>query len=228
MTKNSVVLLHGAGLGSWIWNPVIEAMSRPAIALDVPSRNTGVTPNSCAEALTIEIEHRGIESLTLVVHSLSGVLSAPLADRLGNRLKHCVYLSAVVPPHGKSFVDALGFPNRLILRTLFKLNSHGLKPSPSMIKNELCNDLNAFQAELVISRYQPEFPGLYLQPTGTNTIPEARTYVRLTDDKSVPLDIQDSVIARLDSPQIREIQSGHLAMLSKPDVLAKLLDEIAT
>lgn len=160
-----LVLLHGAGLGPWAWQPVIERLATPATAPDVPSRSTDASPDHCARELASEIERGGEDEIVLVLHSLAGVLAAPLAELLGPRLRHCVYVSAVVPPPGRAFVDALGFPNSLVLRVLFKLHRNGLKPSPAMIRQELCNDLDPDQAEQVISRYQAEFPGLYLRPS---------------------------------------------------------------
>lgn len=114
--------------------------------------------------------------------------------------------------------------NRIVLRLLFKFNANGLKPSPSMIEKELCNDLDAETTALVVSRYAAEFPGLYLTPA--NPLPPlATTYVKLMNDQSISPVQQDRMIARLGHPRVREIHAGHLAMLSEPRQLAAILDE---
>jgi len=163
----TIVFLHGAGTGAWVWERVINELSIPAVALDIPGRIDGTTPDNCAAALVTELDRMGIGSVILVMHSLAGVLASGLSARLGSKLKRCIFIAAVIPPSGGSFVDALSFMNRQILRVLFKFNPKGLKPSPAMIRSQLCNDLSPQDTEEVISRYTAEMPGLYLTPGGT-------------------------------------------------------------
>ncbi|MCU7374319.1 alpha/beta hydrolase [Paucibacter sp. O1-1] len=222
----TTVLLHGAGTGAWVWEDVIQRMKTPVLALEVPGRQPGVTPGACAEALVAELDRRGIGAVVLVAHSLAGVLVPDLAERLGTRLRHCVYLAAVVPPPGGAFVDALGLVQRLLLRLLFAFKPRGLKPGAAMIRQELCNDLEPSMAELVISRYAAEFPGLYLAPTAATPAPGGASYIKLLKDQSLPPALQDRMVARLRQPRLDTLDAGHLAMLSAPQALARKLDQL--
>lgn len=219
----TVVFLHGAGMGAWVWQRIMDILPDPTVALDIPGRSESVTPNDCAAQIVSELDHRGVGSVILVLHSLAGVLAPGLVARLGMRVKRCVFIAAVIPPSGGSFVDALGFINRQILRTLFKLNPKGLKPSPVMIRNELCNNLNPQDTADVISRYSAEMPGLYLTPVDAFSPIVHATYIKLLKDQSVLPAQQDSMLAHLDQPVVRELDAGHLAMLSATMALAKLI-----
>ncbi len=221
----TIVFLHGAGTGAWVWERVMNELSTPAVALDIPGRIDGATPDNCAAALVNELDRMGIDSVILVMHSLAGVLASGLSARLGSRVKRCVFIAAVIPPSGGSLVDTLGFMNRQVLRVLFKFNPKGLKPSPAMIRNQLCNDLSPQDAEDVISRYAAEMPGLYLTPGGAIPPLPNSTYVKLLKDQSVSPPQQDSMIVHLDNPLVREIDAGHLVMLSTPATLANLIKE---
>ncbi len=221
--NTTIVFLHGAGMGAWVWERVINELPASAIALDVPSRSREATPERCADALVAELNHREVGSVILVMHSLAGVLAPSLAARLGDRLKRCIFVAAVIPPSGGSFVDALGFVNRLILRVLFKLNPKGLTPSPAMLRTELCNDLSPQDSEQVISRYTPEMPGLYLTPVVEFSPLANATYIKLLKDQSVPPDRQETMLARLCQPAVRELATGHMAMLADPTALANLI-----
>jgi pimeloyl-ACP methyl ester carboxylesterase len=219
----TVVFLHGAGTGAWVWERVMNELPAPAIALDVPGRSAGATPESCVDALAAELDQRGIDSVILVLHSLAGVLAPGFAACLGGRVKRCIFVAAVIPPSGGSFVDARGFVNRLILRILFKLNPKGLTPSPAMIRAELCNDLSPQDSEQLISRFTPEMPGLYLTPViKFSPLPNA-TYIKLLKDQSVPPAQQETMLARLAQPVVRELETGHMAMLAAPKALADLI-----
>lgn len=114
----SVVLLHGAGIGPWAWERVRSRLSVPSIAPEVPGRFVGATPEACAEQLAADIDAFTAGDVVLVAHSLCGVLVPGLAERLGSRLKHVVYVSAVIPSAGQSFLAAIGFPMGLVIRTL--------------------------------------------------------------------------------------------------------------
>ncbi len=218
------VLLHGAGMGAWAWRAVVDRMETPAIALDVPGRRPGVTPEGCATELVREIDERGLGEVVLVAHSLAGVLVPTMARLLDSRVRRCVYLASVVPPPGGSFVDAVGLANGLVLRALFRFNRDGLKPSPAMIRKSLCNDLDEATTEMVVSRYAAEYPGLYLEPAGT--LPDIpTTYIRLTHDHAVTRSQQEASIGRLRAPRVRQLEAGHLAMLSMPTGVAAAIDE---
>lgn len=185
MSDRTAILLHGAGTGPWIWERVVAAMNAPALAMCVPGRFANATPDGCAALLAADIDAAGVDEVVLVVHSLSGVLVPGLARLLGPRLRHVVYVSAVIPAANRAFVDAIGFPAGLVLRVLFRFNRSGLTPSEKMIRNELCNDLNERDAADVVARYEAEFPGLYVTPVaGPPAVPS--TYVRLSLDKSIP------------------------------------------
>lgn len=223
--ETTVVFLHGAGTGPWVWQRVMDSMPAPGIALEVPGRHEGATPDSCAEAIVDELERRSIGRVAIVMHSLAGVLAPGLSARLGDRVTAYIYVAAVIPPPGKSFVDVLGFPNRVVLRLLFRFNRQGLTPSPAMIRKELCNDLSEADAAQVVANYAAEWPGLYMNPVGSIIPGGQATYIKLLDDRSVNTDLQSRMIGNLSDPLVRELRSGHLVMLSRPKDLGALIME---
>lgn len=225
MNQTLVTLLHGAGTGGWVWDRVRPLVHGDCIAPDVPSRSPDVTPALCASRLLASIGERSAPRVVLVMHSLAGVLAGDLGQLLGPRLAACVYVSAIVPGEGSTFTKAVGFPGRLVLPILFRLNPNGLRPSGQMIRSELCGDLSAADADMVVERYQPEFPGLYRSKVGAP--PSCRSaYVTLSQDASVPPKLQEQMAARLPNPTIHRIESGHLPMLSRPTELAAVINQV--
>ena len=157
-----------------------------------------------------------------VLHSLAGVLAHALSARSGSRLKSCVFVSAVIPPPGGAVIDTLGCVQRLIFRTLFTFRPGGLKPSAAMIRRTLCEDLAEQDAELVVSRYRAEMPGLYPESAGAAPALARCTFVKLLKDRSITPTQQDKMIGRLENCRVHEIDSGHLVMLSAPAALAEV------
>jgi pimeloyl-ACP methyl ester carboxylesterase len=223
--KPTVVLLHGAGVGPWIWDRTRKHLHADSLALTYPGRQSQATPETCADAIATELS-RNTGDFIIVLHSLAGVLAGPLAARLGGRLKKVVLLSAIVPTPEQTFAQVLGFPARLILPLLFRLHSKGLKPSPQMIHSELCQDILPEDAEKVIGHYEAEFPGLYLTPPQPLPVKTPLTFIKLLQDRSISPRVQQKIIQHLAINSTYEIDAGHLAMLSQPERLAGILDAL--
>jgi pimeloyl-ACP methyl ester carboxylesterase len=225
MNSTTIVLLHGSGMGRWIWDRTTSHLRHTYLALDVPSRHIRATPSTCAATLVETMDQQGVMNVMLVAHSLSGVLVPELAERLGPRLKCCLYVGAVIPKPGQSFAGAMGFITNIMLRVLFRLHPKGLKPSETMMRKELCNDLDEATTKEVVKRFDPEFPGLFLTPVGV--YPEVKCiYVRLMKDKSVPPELQQKMAQALPRVEVVELDAGHMAMLSKPEKLAAIINDL--
>lgn len=225
MEQPVVALLHGAGTDGRIWERVRMHLVAESVAPDLASRGRDARPATCAAQVVASLGVPASRPVVLVMHSLAGVLAHDLGRILGPRVKACVYVAAVVPAEGGSFAQAMGFPGRWLLPLLFRLNPNGLRPSERMIRAELCEDLSAEDASLVVERYQPEYPGLYLSAVGAPpTVPS--TYVSLARDRSVPPTLQARVAARVPQATIRELDGGHLVMLSRPSELAATIDQV--
>src|SRR4051812_12350248 len=103
------VLVHGAGMGASCWEPLLSHLDGPAVAVDLPGRGSradvpiaSVTLEDCAEALRESIAAIDADDLVLVAHSCAGVSVPRVMSELSARLRHVVFLSAVVPPDGTS------------------------------------------------------------------------------------------------------------------------------
>lgn len=226
------LFLHGAGVGPWVWERTREHLPFESLALTYPGRKADATPETCAEAIIAELNHRlhadskTDANIIVVLHSLAGVLAGPLALALGKRLQRVVLLSAIVPAPKQNFAQTMGFPVRWILPLLFRMNPKGLKPSPSMIRHELAHDLSPEDADRIISEYQAEFPGLYL--SSPSPLPEKTplSFIQLLQDRSVSPPLQQKIIHRLLITNTYTLDAGHMAMLSQPEKLARLLETI--
>ena len=216
------VLLHGAGLGPWIWDSLRKRLPFRSVALEVPSRKRGTDPARCAREILGDPAFPASQRVVLVLHSLAGVLEAPLATALGARLAGVVHLASVVPDNGTSFAATIGWPNLLILRFLFWRHPDGLAPSPSMLRDQLCGDLDAEASLRVVESFQPEHPGLFLEPVPDRTTEPRRVYLVCAKDRSVPPGLQRRMARRMGAGSA-ELDCGHLPMLSHAELLASLV-----
>jgi pimeloyl-ACP methyl ester carboxylesterase len=106
------VLVHGAWHGGWCWQRVVQALQldhhrvhavtltgvgERAHLLSPPSRSRRTSPTS-----PTLIEAEELDEVVLAVHSYAGMMGTAVADRMGERLRHLVYVDAVVPRRAKA------------------------------------------------------------------------------------------------------------------------------
>jgi pimeloyl-ACP methyl ester carboxylesterase len=204
--------------------------------VDFPNREKGDKANA---SLTFENYVQNVidriaawekMKIIIVAHSIGGCIGLKVAEHLRDRLAGFVAIGAAIPKGGDSFVSCLPFPQRMIMTMILKL--FGTKPPESVIRQDLCNDISPEQVEKIINKFTPESKSLYLAKVGTG-IPVTRTlYIKLSNDKGFPLQIQDKMAQSLQAQSIEILESGHLPMISAPGKLAGILNifanEIAT
>jgi pimeloyl-ACP methyl ester carboxylesterase len=118
----SYVLVHGAWHGGWCWRHVAAALTAAGHRVHAPSL-TGlgdrahllsplVTLETHIADITTLIEAEELEDVVLAVHSYAGMLGTAVADRMPGRLRHLVYVDAVVPLPGESWSSTHGAATR--------------------------------------------------------------------------------------------------------------------
>lgn len=107
------VLVHGAWHGGWCWRPVVDILARAGHRVHaVTLTGVGERAHLLSPAITLEthiedvraaIEAEELHDVVLAVHSYAGMIGTAIADRMGERLRHLVYVDAVVPKPGESW-----------------------------------------------------------------------------------------------------------------------------
>jgi pimeloyl-ACP methyl ester carboxylesterase len=102
------VLVHGAGDGAWIWDkviPEVEARGHRPVAMDLPCDDITATIEDDVDAIEHAIPPDAGDDVVAVAHATGGLHLAFLGQR--RALRHAVYVCALVPTAGKTFVDVM-------------------------------------------------------------------------------------------------------------------------
>ncbi len=107
------VLVHGAWHGGWCWQRVTQALAAGGHRVNaVTLTGLGERAHLLSPAITLEthiadvmnaIDADELDDVVLAVHSYAGMLGTAVADRMPRRLRHLVYVDAVVPAPGESW-----------------------------------------------------------------------------------------------------------------------------
>ena len=224
-----VILIHGAGLGSWVWNDVMPHLNIALLAVDFPGRGKDTLSaksfrlSDYCDHLLEPIREWDKTHLILVAHSIGGVVALKLAGLIKERIVGFIGISAAIPKDGGSFMSTVPFPRRMVMSLLLRIA--GTKPPDSIIVKSLGHDLSDTQRGLVVSQFVPEGSRLYFDKCNSPIPGVTSWYIRTAQDQEIPLKIQDNMAENLEALDVRTLESGYLPMLSCPRQLAASINQ---
>jgi pimeloyl-ACP methyl ester carboxylesterase len=227
--NTGIVFIHGAGLNSSIWNDLKKELPFPSLVIDFPNRKAGdkinydLTFDDYVSSVVEKVKNWKSDQFIIVAHSIGACVGLKAAELFTDELKGFIAISSVIPKNGQSFVSALPFPQKILMPLILKV--FGTKPPQKVIESELCNDLNPSQTEIITREFTPESRALYTSKIFFSLPDVSRLYIKLTNDKSIPDTLQDSMAVNFDANKVITIDSGHLPMLSASLRLAGIINK---
>lgn len=230
--KNNIglVFIHGAGLGSYIWDDVKSKIGMPSLMINFPNRNKGDKVNENLKVMDYvnpivkEIKQWDQQRVILVTHSIGGMIGLKVAEEIMHQqLSGFIAISSIIPITGGSFISSLPFPQNIMTNFLVKFA--GTKPSKAAIIKGYCNDLTPDQTKRVVEKFTPEAKSIYYERISTK-IPEVKKmYIKLLNDKELSVELQDKMAKNLKADKVIAFNSGHLPMLSISGQLTSVIHD---
>ena len=232
------VLVHGAWHGGWCWSRVAEPLRAARHRVLTPTlTGLGARAHLLSPALGLdtmiddvvgEIEAEEVDDAVLVGHSFGGTVVCGVAERVTERLAALVVLDGVLADPGASILD--GFPREIAEARLADARlTGGTRTMPPL-------DMDAFgftdpaDRAWVERRITPHPLKSYTDPlptTGPWGAGLSSTYIACTDPAYRPVAHSAARAAREPGWRMRELATGHDAMVTAPDAVVELLLEAA-
>jgi pimeloyl-ACP methyl ester carboxylesterase len=236
------VLVHGGWHGGWCWQkvtPFLEAAGHTVYAptlTGLAERASELTPEVGVDTHIQDVvgllADKDLQGVILVGHSYGGMVITGVVDAVPERIAHLVYLDTFVPRDGESMADVSPLVIYLLRRQAqgdgWRIASHGdygvtTEPDRSWV-------LSKVTPQPLKTLEQP----LHLKnPAIVSTKP--RTHIECTGDGSFfshlrPL-LRHLLAPRALPPReagwrLRQLPTGHDAMITMPKELADLLLEV--
>jgi pimeloyl-ACP methyl ester carboxylesterase len=231
-----VLFIHGAFCrdGAWWWAPTAALLGRAAMrssAVALPScGETGIAPTGAGPGLhedaaaTTAVLDEGQPTI-LVAHSYGGMVASQAGDHPAVRA--LVYITSFLPAVGESLAAISSGPDPV-----------PVVPHPDGSVSVDSSDRDAFDARFLHDVTDPDLVSgahdrLCAQSSavfGARTTAAAweripSTYLVCAEERSTDPDLQRAQAAR--ATTVRELPVGHFPMLSRPDLVATCIREIA-
>ena len=227
------LLIHGAMRGAWLWDKLMPLLMKGGgnpIAIDLPGHgdrkadSSWVTMSNYISDVIDFIRKENLKDLVLVGHSMSGIVISKVAEEIPERIKHLVYLAAVVPKDNEALIDLLTKERQ---ETLQKL--HGKVKEVFGTLEQLgpmyFTDQEGEEKEFYMKQLTPQPLAPFFEKIHFNQFPKIytpKTYILGLRDKSLPPELTRKFAERLEVTPV-EIDAGHDMMVSRPDEVAKVL-----
>lgn len=227
----TLVCVHGAFQGGWVWKRTAEALFSMGHRVYAPTlsgcgfhRHTmdkGLGLGAYVRDLTQFFELEDLSDTFLVAHSYSGLVCAGAMAALMERLAGAIYVEGIIPQPGKSFADLGGEPFRAMLESRladgwlvapWEAGMFGVAGSPD--------------ADWFMARVTP-FPlaAFTDAAVGELVFPEKRHYLRCSQNPN-PMLVAMAERAKSLGFAMHAIESGHCPQMTVPVELARVLATI--
>ena len=241
MNDIGLVFIPGGGMAGWVWRDLDADLRRRAILIEGRLKSNdresrlNATLSDCVEHVTGQMQGSGNSEFIVIGHSGGGMLAPLVAKRMRKEVKGIVLVCASIPENHTNTLHGLPFPikllNRLAVRMQVSVDSTPARSRERMIRSMFCNTASEEVIDYVLGQTLLSEPLCVINEkvdwTGVPDIP--MTYIRLLNDKTGSLTLQDRMAANLAIRDKVDIESDHMVMLSHPvqfnDALRRIVEK---
>lgn len=220
--KPSIVLVHGAFANASSWSKVIPILQRDGYTV------TAVQDSMESYAGDVATTKRVIEAqpgpVVLVGHSYGGMVISGAATE---KVKALVYIAAFGLDENESAMPLLAKYPTPLGTSLVPDSAGFLTIDRSKFRSIFAADLPESQAAVMAASQGPINGAIFGTPVAApawKTIPS--WYLVAKDDQAIHPDLERFFAKRMNA-KTTEVESSHVPFLSKPEVVAKLIEEAA-
>ena len=233
------LLVHGEWHDARMWDGVVRHLESAKnsldigeiIAMDLPGHGLRqsfdirrITTDYYIEAAVTPVQVKRLSHITLVAHSFAATFAPQVASRLGDALERIIFIGGMIPSEGVAPLDTLPFLTRK-MASIFGPQEKGIRLPSIVLKRALYNDVGGVEATKRVGRLVPDPYLPWVTPMPALKFPDGvpLTYVALSEDKFLTLEMQRAYAASLPSAEVIEIKAGHEAPLVRSEMIAEIL-----
>ena len=239
MQEPTLLLIHGAWAGEWVWQDVTRILDDRRskwASLDLPgcgkNRKSGwrVSLTDYANAIN-QVAETINGPVVLVGHSAGGFPISLAASLATTPYAGLIYLAAYLPIHGERIVT-LGPKNKeSLIAASLKPNIFAgqLDTAIDHYVEALYHDCSNSNIDELLQKHTPEpmRPGLARIKLSDQFERTPKFYVECTYDRAITPDFQKFLRERYNLEPAATLATGHMPMFADPPGTANALQEIA-
>jgi pimeloyl-ACP methyl ester carboxylesterase len=234
------MLVHGGWVGGWYWQKVIPFLEAAGHEVYAPTL-TGLAERASELSPEVGLEthiqdivgllvEKDLHGVILVGHSYSAMVITGVVDAVPERIAHLVYLDTFVPRDGEAMADIFPMMIRLLRR---QAQAHG--DGWRIASRGTYGVTTEPDRSWMLSKLTPQPLKTYEQPlhlkNSAIVSTKPRTHIDCTGSGFFFLLMRHLLAPRALPPTeagwcLRQLPTGHMAMITMPRELADVLLEV--
>lgn len=230
------ILVHGAWHGGWCWHRIVSNLRRAShrvLAPDLKALGVDRTPPGDVKLDTWADQIAALaasqpDPVVLVGHSRGGIILSEVAERIPERVRTLVYVTAFLLEDGQSLQDAADTdPESLVGRSIIVADDHKSASIRADAAREafygLCSNADVALAEslLVPEPLAPLVTPVHVTDARFGRVP--RVYVECSNDRAITLAAQRRMQQVLPCRERITLDADHSPFFSRVDALTDVL-----
>ena len=219
-SKPTLVLLHGAYHGAWIWDGLRAELAKAAVTCDAPELSYGNYVEGEESFLELSSER------IIIAHSLAGTLVPALFARPGSAppLK-AIFLAAYLPALGQSASDLARLDKGAAIGRALRLDKETgtVSLDPKRAAEALYGSAaDKPEAVRALHRLRPQ-PLASFERRCEWPVPSGQSYIVCARDQAITPALQRRMAADARCSPTVSLDSCHMPMISAPRALARCI-----
>ncbi len=223
--KPNIVLVHGAWADGSSWSAVIESLQADGYSVTAPQFPETSLADDVARLRQVLARQNG--PTVVAGHSYGGQIMTALGDDAPNVVA-LVYIAAFGIDEGESLGALLGSgpPTPSLAHLVVDEQAFGWLPEDDFV-GHFAGDLAPAKARVLYAVQQPLAMSTFENVMGVPAWKSHPTwYLVAANDEAIPPDAERMFAQRMEATTV-EVRSGHLAMVSHPDEVVRLIEAAA-
>ena len=226
MTRNTFILIPGAGGSAWYWHlivPRLERLGHEAVPVALPAADDAAGLPEYADAVVRAIGDRDPRRVVIVAQSLGGFTAPLVCQRVP--VAQLVLVNAMIPTPGETPGAWWANTRHAEAKRQQDQRDGRLVDAPFDPLVEFFHDVPQAVIDEAWAQGEPrQSDTVFASPCSFTRWPAAPTRVLVaTEDRFFPAEFQRRVARERLGLPVEEIPGGHLVALSRPDELAARL-----
>jgi pimeloyl-ACP methyl ester carboxylesterase len=233
---STYVLIHGAWHGGWCWHRIVARLQRAGHSVVAPDLlSLGIDSTSASRVSlarwTTQIAtliQSASEPVALVGHSRGGIVLSAVAEKIPDRIRVLVYVSAFLLEDGVSMLDAAArIPESLVPPAMIISEDHlSATLRTDAIREAFYGRCDDDDVALAMSLLKPEPLAPLATPVRVSverfgSVP--RVYIECSADRAITHAAQREMQSALPCRERFTLDTDHSPFFSCPDELTALL-----
>ena len=235
-------LLHGGAAGSWIWKYCAQALRKDGHDVHTVTftgfaeRRHLISRDCTVETHVVDVlntlEFEDVSDCVLVAHSYAGSVAPGVVAAAPHRIRHVVYLDALIVRAGESVSEAMGYMNAEQSRAVAAGVSAGAVPIYSPVADQQREEAKKKPFMMSAERQEWLLGHLSNMPTacavnpvriGAEGIKKPVEYIAVSDTIMKPMHQR----ARELGWKIHEVTGDHAIIVGDPATTVRLLEKFS-